>query len=214
MRIAIYDLDGTLLSGSTFTPFLIFAATRLAPWRLALLPVWVGLMIAHKLGLLDRTMLKHRGMRLMLGCPRPERLAEIAGVFARARLGRLYPGARRMLEQDARDGQVRVIATAAYSLYAELIADGLEVEHLVATCWSAEGVPSPNCYGPEKLKRVKAWLAEQGIDRTWAEVRVVSDSFADAPLLDWADEAWFVTVNARLAKRAEARGWRVVDFSR
>lgn len=214
MRIAIYDLDGTLLSGSTFTPFLVFAAGRLAPWRLGLLPVWAGLMIAHKLGLLDRTTLKHRGMRLMLGRPRAERVVEAAGAFARARLGRLYPGARRMLARDADEGRMQVIATAAYSLYAELIADGLGIEHLVATCWSAEGAPSPNCYGPEKLSRVEAWLAEQGIERAQAEVRFVSDSFADAPMLDWADEAWFVTANRRAAKRAEARGWRAVDFSR
>jgi phosphatidylglycerophosphatase C len=214
MRIAIYDLDDTLLAGSTFTPFLVFGAARLAPWRLALFPVWAALLIGHKLGAIDRTTLKRRGMRLMLGRPARARLEGVAAAFATARLQRLYPGARRMLDQDSADGITQVIATAAYSIYASLIASGLGIEHLVASCWTEEGAAGPNCYGPEKLARVQAWLIENGIDRAHAHIRFVSDSFADAPTLDWADEAWFVTVAARKARRAEARGWRVIDFSR
>lgn len=214
MRIAIYDLDGTLLSGSTFTPFLLEGATRLAPWRLLLLPVWVGLMIGHKLGFLDRTELKHRGMRLMLGRPDPARLANVALAFATARIGRARPGALRMIERDAAEGWVQAVATAAYGLYADAIARGLGVEHVIATHWLPRGGPLPNCHGPEKLARVTAWLSGQGIAREDAYVRFVSDSFADAPMLDWADEAWFVTANARAARRAHVRGWRPVDFSR
>ena len=65
MRIAIYDLDNTLTRRATFTPFLIFAARRIAPWRLALLPVWVAMMIGYRAGLYDRTTLKTGGMKLM-----------------------------------------------------------------------------------------------------------------------------------------------------
>ena len=34
MRIAIYDLDRTLTRRATFTPFLLFAARKVASWRL------------------------------------------------------------------------------------------------------------------------------------------------------------------------------------
>lgn len=214
MRIAIYDMDGTLLSGSTFTPFLTFGARRLAPARLALLPLWVGLMIGHKLGLIGRTALKHQGMRIMLGRSEPARLVDIAGAFARERVTRAYPGALRMIRQDAEDGWMQVVATAAYGLYAQQIARGLGIERVIATQWEPEGEPHSNCYGPEKLARVKAWLSDQGIDRAAAHIRFVSDSFADAPMLDWADEAWFVTANPRMARKARARGWQPVDFSR
>lgn len=212
--MTIYDLDGTLLSGSTFTPFLIFGARRLAPWRLLLLPVWIALMIGHKLGVIDRTTLKHRGMRLMLGRPQPETLARVARAFAEVRVARLHPGARRAMEADAREGRRVVIATAAYLLYAEHIARLLDVEEIIASHWAIEGEMQPNCYGPEKLARVQAWLAERGIARGELHLRFVSDSFADAPLLDWADESWFVTSRAGVARRAQARGWQPVDFSR
>ncbi|HLL31270.1 MAG TPA: HAD-IB family hydrolase, partial [Allosphingosinicella sp.] len=32
-RLAIYDMDRTITRRATYTPFLIHAATRLAPWR-------------------------------------------------------------------------------------------------------------------------------------------------------------------------------------
>ena len=37
-RLAIYDMDKTVTRRATFTPFLLHAARRLAPWRLLLLP--------------------------------------------------------------------------------------------------------------------------------------------------------------------------------
>jgi len=213
--MTIYDLDGTLLAGSTFTPFLIFGARRLAPWRLLLLPLWIAMMAGHKLGLIGRTALKHRGMRLMLGRPAPDRLAAVARAFAEKRVARLHPGARRAMEADRAEGRRIVIATAAYQLYAGHIASLLGVEEIIASQWAADGaIQPPNCYGPEKLARVQAWLAEQGVTRGGLDLRFVSDSFADAPLLDWADEAWFVTTSTPSARRARRRGWLPVDFSR
>lgn len=212
MKMTIYDLDGTLLARSTYTPFLLFAARRLAPWRLSLAPVWVVLMAAHKAGLIGRTALKHAGMRLLVGKPLPERLEAVAVQFAASRISDLQPGARAAMEHDRQEGRMVVIATAAYAFYARHIAIGLAVEHLVASEWQADGVRQLNCYGPEKLARVERWLVEQG--RGQVALRFYSDSFADAPLLDRADEAFFVTRNPRKAVLARARGWQVVDFSR
>ena len=44
--------------------------------------------------------------------------------------------------------------------------------------------------------------------------RFVSDSFADAPLLQEADDAVFVTQSCKKRKRAESLGWHVIDGSR
>lgn len=214
MRIAIYDLDRTLTRRSTFTPFLMFAAARIAPWRLLFAPLWLGLMIAHKLGLLDRTTLKRRGMVLMLGRPDSERLTAVAEDFAARRAGQLHPGAERALAADRRDECTIAIATAAFEFYARPIARHLGVEHVIATGWRRDGPAEPNCYGAEKLARVTAWLEEQGLERERTHVRFVSDSFSDAPLLDWADEAWLVTSSPGAGSRARARGWVPVDFSR
>ncbi len=214
MRIVIYDLDRTLTRTPTFTPFLAWAARRIAPWRLVLLPVWVAMMIGHKLGLSDRTTLKRRGMRLMLGKPDPARLGEVAAAFAESRVGKLHPGAERAMARDREDGCTLVIATAAYVLYAAPFGGLLGIGEVIGSPWDGGPVAGPNCYGAEKLVRVQAWFDTLGIERSAASIRAVSDSFSDAPLLDWADEAWFVTARAGEARRARARGWLPVDFSR
>ncbi|MEC7889414.1 MAG: HAD-IB family hydrolase, partial [Pseudomonadota bacterium] len=102
MRIAIYDLDNTLTRRATFTPFLIFAARRIAPWRLALLPVWVAMMIGYRAGLYDRTILKTAGMKLMVGKVRIATLQEVGREFADRRVADdgLMPATLALLEED------------------------------------------------------------------------------------------------------------------
>ena len=38
MKLAIYDMDRTVTIRGTYTPFLLFVAARMAPWRLLLAP--------------------------------------------------------------------------------------------------------------------------------------------------------------------------------
>ena len=65
-RIAIFDLDRTLTRRGTYSPFLIFAAKRLCPWRLAALP-WVMLgMIGYKCKILSRSRLKELMQRAIV----------------------------------------------------------------------------------------------------------------------------------------------------
>src|SRR3546814_5454791 len=58
LRVAIYDLDRTVLRTPTFTLFLLWAAWREAPWRLLLLPALAALMIGHALRLYGRDRFK------------------------------------------------------------------------------------------------------------------------------------------------------------
>jgi hypothetical protein len=37
-RLAIYDMDKTITRRATYTPFLVHACARLAPWRIVLSP--------------------------------------------------------------------------------------------------------------------------------------------------------------------------------
>lgn len=216
MRIAIYDLDKTLTRRATFTPFLAFAAFRTAPWRLLLLPLWVSLMLAYKAGLMDRTTLKRRGMRLMLADVPKDRLEQIGREFAARRMAAdgLMPGALRLLAEDRAAGARIAIATAAFEFYAVAFAEALDIDQVIATRWDGRSIPGGNCYGTTKKNRVMAWLSDQRIDPTAASLRFVSDSFADAPLLDIAQDPIFVTDSQHKSARAEARGWRAMDLSR
>ncbi|ANU08126.1 haloacid dehalogenase-like hydrolase [Paraurantiacibacter namhicola] len=210
MRIAIYDLDRTLTARATFTPFLLFAARRLAPLRLLLAPVWVLAMLYYKLGLCSRTALKAFGMRLMLGEHARGDLAGTAQAFSQAHIAR--GGWRqdiiRALEQDRAAGYRPIIATAAFEFYAAAFAKLLRIDTVIGTRWDGDGIPGGNCYGEEKLARVEAWLEGEGASLAAAETRFYSDSFADAPLLDRVKDPVFVTDSEGERERAAERGWR------
>lgn len=209
MKVAIYDLDKTLVRKATFTPFLAFAARRLAPWRLLFLPVWIGLMIGYRAKFYDRTTLKTMGMKLMLGRQELSQLEKVGHAFATRHISTAgwIPEVSALVEDDRRQGARLVIATAAFEFYARAFARMLDIDTVIATRWDGRQIPGGNCYGEEKRRRVLEALGDTGLDTS---LRFVSDSFADAPLLNEAQEAIFITSSARKANRAASRSWAVI----
>ena len=81
-QLAIYDMDRTITRRATYTPFLIHAALRLAPWRLVLLPLVPLSMLAYALRLIDRGRLKEINYALLIGRGvRPGRLEPVIDSF-------------------------------------------------------------------------------------------------------------------------------------
>ena len=213
MRIAIYDLDKTLTRRATFTPFLVFAARRIAPWRLVLLPIWAAMMLGYRAGLIDRTALKTGGMRLMFGRTDIADLERAGRQFAerRAQGDGFLPATLALLDEDRKSGSCIVIATAAFEFYARAFADLLQIDTVIGSQWDGRFMPGGNCYGETKLARVRDWAEQADISLEKASLRFVSDSFADTPLLDLADDPVFISSSAAKRVRAEALGWRVIS---
>lgn len=217
VRISVYDLDRTITSLPTWTPFLLHAARTMAPWRLALIPL-VGI---AALGHRDRDRRKQAMHRLMLGSAvDPDVATALAEDFAERLIrDHIRPGAHAQMAADRADGRRIVIATAAHAFYARAIADRLGVADLVATRADRDAagditprLNGPNCYGMAKQAMLERWLADAGIDRASAHIRVHSDHVSDVPSFEWADEPVAVNPHARLRKLAAARGWPVVDW--
>jgi len=220
-KIAIYDLDRTILKTPTFTAFLIFAARRRGRSLIWRAPVWIGALIGYKLRLYARKPLKQFGIALFIGrWTEQSAMDELARQFAADVVpADVQPGAAQAIAQDRASGYRLVIATAAPEFYVRQIAERLSFDDYLATRHICDDgrighrIDGENCYGAEKLRRVKAWLEQQDADRAACEIIAYSDHISDAPLLDWADTAMCITSKAGLAAEAEKRGWRVADFA-
>lgn len=220
-RLAIYDLDKTITRAPTWTRFLVhYAATR-APWRLALLPVVALVALAYPLRLIDRAQLKQATHRLLIGARvAPARLAQAAASFARAEYATgMFPAALAQIAADRAAGYRIVIATASHRFYVAAIAALLGADAVIATEAQREAsggvthrLAGENCYGAAKRDRVGAWLASEGLSRTGVHIRFYSDHISDAPLLEWADEAFAINPGRALRDLAKARGWTALDW--
>ena len=218
-NLAIYDMDRTVTRRATYTPFLLYCAMRLEPWRLVLLPLVALSMLAYVAKLIDRGRLKEINHRLLLGGQRsPAVLKPLVDGFAQRTLANnVRPGARTAIARDKAEGRRVVMATASYRLYASAIADALGFDDCIGTN-SVIGldarvhakIDGENCYGPAKLRMIETWLITERLER--AEVRFYSDHASDAPVFEWADEPVAVNPHDRLKRMASARGWPVEDW--
>lgn len=219
--IAIYDMDRTITRTGTYTPFLIHAALRIAPWRLVFVPAVVVVMLGYALKLMTRARLKEINQRLLLG-PHilPADLKRVRASFAELVMRtNVLPGALRQIAEDRAAGRRLVLATASYRLYVEAIAERLGFDDVIATnsilgldARVTARIDGENCYGPAKLRMIQAWFAAQGIAREGTRVRFYSDHASDAPVMEWADEPFAANPSRKMRRLAEARGWPVVDW--
>ncbi len=115
VRLAIYDLDRTITALPTWTPFLLYAARTVAPWRLLLAPVVVVAMLGYRLGVMSRGTLKRVMHGLLVGALSPARAERVAQGFAdRVVAHHVYDEARVRIARDRAEGYRIVVATAAH----------------------------------------------------------------------------------------------------
>ncbi|KAK0336374.1 hypothetical protein LTR94_008888 [Friedmanniomyces endolithicus] len=205
-RLAIYDMDRTVTFSGTYTGFLIHVAAHMAPWRLIFLPLIPFVMLAYVVKLISRQTLKETNQWLMIG--------------GRADRAKLQPHIESYADKDRAAGYRLVLATASYRLYVEAIARRLGFDTVIATDHVGQDLPyvrakisGENCYDTGKLRMIKAWMAAEAIDRSQAHIRAYSDHVSDAPMLEFADEAFASNPHPPLAKLAAERGWTRVDWS-
>ena len=221
--LAIYDMDRTITRRATYTPFLIHAALRLAPWRLALAPAAIVATLAYGLRLIDRAKLKEVNYRLLVGRGRPaSELDPVIQSFADRQVAtNIMPGARAMIAADRAAGRRLVMATASYRIYAAAIAERLGFRDVIATetQLDAKGriiarIEGDNCYGDAKLAMIQAWLEREGLTREAVHIRFYSDHVSDSVVHHWSDEAFATNAHRRLIRVAKAEGWEVLDWRR
>jgi HAD superfamily hydrolase (TIGR01490 family) len=128
----------------------------------------------------------------------------------------MLPAAARLLEQHRRDGAVLLIITATNRFVTTPIAQRLGVDELLATepefrdgRYTGE-VIDPPCFRDGKVTRLEQWLHEQGLNL--AQSWFYSDSHNDLPLLELVNHPVAVDPDDTLRQHADMRGWPVISL--
>ena len=221
MRLALFDLDNTLLAGDSdyeWGQFLVdhgvldrdvYEAQNRAYYEQYV----AGTLDIHEyLGFALRPLAEH-------AAPDLERWH---AQFMRLRiLPMITPAARALVHRHVEAGELCAIVTATNSFVTAPIAREFGVKHLVATeAEMRDGrftgrVAGTACFREGKVKRLKEWLDGLGHELDdFAESVFYSDSHNDLPLLERVTRPIAVDPDEALAAEAARRGWAVMSLRR
>ncbi len=219
MKLALFDLDNTLLAGDSDYEWGQFLIERGVLARDEYEAQNARYFEQYKAGTLD--IHEYLGFALgPLAAHTPQELERWRAEFMRTRiLPMVAPRARDLVARHQAAGDLCAVVTATNSFVTAPIAREFGVPHLVATePETAAGrftgrVAGTPCFREGKIRRVDEWLAALG--RRLGEFEdsaFYSDSHNDLPLLERVRRPVAVDPDAQLAAEAARRGWPMISL--
>ncbi|HEX8979337.1 MAG TPA: HAD family hydrolase [Parasulfuritortus sp.] len=217
MRLALFDLDNTLLAGDSDFEWAQFLIEKGVLDREVYEARNQAFYDQYKAGTLDIHEFLDFQLKPLARHSRSQLDAWHAEYMQRRILPMVAAGTPELLRRHA--GDVQVIITATNSFVTAPIARHLGVAHLIATepeqvdgefTGRVSGLPS---FKDGKVTRLEQWLAQQG--ESWGSVTeswFYSDSLNDLPLLSRVHHPVAVDPDATLQSHAEAHGWPVISL--
>jgi len=219
VKLALFDLDNTLLAGDSDYEWGQFLVDHGVLAREDYEAQNARFFEQYKAGTLD--IHEYLGFALRpLAAHAPEALARWHAEFMRERiLPMITPRARQLVARHVAAGELCAIVTATNSFVTAPIAREFRVPHLLATepqtvagrfTGRVAGVP---CFREGKIARVEAWLGSLGQRLDALEDSCFySDSHNDLPLLERVRRPVAVDPDAPLAAEAARRDWPVISL--
>lgn len=217
MKLALFDLDNTLLAGDSDFEWAQFLIDRGVLDREVYEARNQDFYDQYKAGTLDIREFLDFQLKPLSRHPRKVLDAWHAD-YMKQRIAPMIRDSARALVARHRD-EVRVIITATNSFVTAPIARAFGIEHLIATEPEVRngeytgGVSGTPCFREGKVERLEAWLAERGENiKSVLKSTFYSDSHNDLPLLEQVGHPVAVDPDAALRAHAESRGWPVISL--
>jgi HAD superfamily hydrolase (TIGR01490 family) len=216
MKLALFDLDNTLLDGDSdhaWATFLIEEGV-LHPEEYHAKNIWFA--ERYKDGTLDIHEFLDFQLAPIARRPRAQLDAWHQQFMQRKIRPLIHARTPQLLAEH--DGALKALVTATNRFITAPIAAELGIAHLIATdieevegefTGKPRGTPS---FREGKITRVNEWLAAQGARLADYESWFYSDSLNDLPLLELVDHPVAVDPDPTLRAKAEERGWEVISL--
>lgn len=215
-KIVVFDLDGTITRRDTYIPFLMGLALR-KPWillRLAGLPFAVCM---HFASVRDNTWLKKKFLKaFMRGMDKSQFESWVEAFSDQIVSSEVRKAAWEEIEKHKSQHACVLLVSASLDIYVNRIGEKLGVHATLCTEveWDAKGrltgdLKTENCYGEEKILRLKSWLQTHG----GSKVDIAySDHHSDIPLLNYAGTGVAVSPSKKLADIIHSKQIKLVHW--
>lgn len=219
MKLCLFDLDNTLLSGDSDYAWAQFLIEQGVLDGAVYEEANDAFYAAYKAGTLNIHEFLAFQLRPLSQYPRAQ-LDTWHAQFMENKIRPMISGAaRRLVRGHLTDGDLCVIITATNSFVTTPIAHELKIPHLIATepeivdgafTGKTLGIP---CFREGKITRLDAWLEEYGtplgaFEKSW----FYSDSLNDLPLLQRVTHPVAVDPDDTLRRIAGERGWPILSL--
>lgn len=219
MRLALFDLDHTLLSGDSDYEWTQYLVSKGILDRTTYEARNNEFYEQYKAGTMDIHEFLDFQLQSLADNPRAD-LEQWHADFMETQIRpRLNQKARELVKRHLDQGDICAMVTATNSFVTGPIARELGIPHLIATIPAQEngqftgkprGLPS---FREGKIARVEAWLESMGLwwnnfERSW----FYSDSLNDLPLLQRVTDPVVVDPDATLRAHAENAGWPILNI--
>ncbi len=216
MRLAIFDLDNTLIAGDSDYAWGEFLVERGIVDPVVYKEANDRFYADYQSGQLDIRAYLAFALE-PLSRFTPEQLEELHHAFMQAKVDPIMlPAARALLDKHRAAGDFLLIITATNLFVTGPIAKRLGVDHILASepeqidnryTGRISGTP---CFQEGKVTRLHAWLQESGYELDGSYF--YSDSHNDLPLLELVDHPVAVDADDILTRHAKAKGWPVITL--
>lgn len=221
MKLALFDLDNTLLDGDSDYEWAQFLIAQGVVDPLSQAEANTRFYADYQAGTLDIEAFLDFQLAPLARTDRKTLDAWHREFMQTHILTRISDTARKLLRQHRESGHLCAIVTATNSFVTGPIAAILDIPHLVATVpacdavtgeftGKASGTPA---FREGKVERVEAWLASLGywwgsFSQSW----FYSDSHNDLPLLYKVTHPVAVKPDDTLRTLAQTNAWTIIDF--
>lgn len=215
VRLAVFDVDHTVVNGTTALWFGYYLARRgQLPWSTLIRgAVWAT---QHRAGMIDTETVFQSSAKAFGGMSMALIEEMTKESFERYVRPRIYADAREIVTRcEARGIATLLLSASGYQMVqevgrelgiADLIGNHLEVEDGMAT----GRLLRPYAYGIGKLRFLEEFIAARSI--SLGECAGFADSYSDAPLLRAMGFPHAVNADRRLRREARTRSWSILDL--
>ncbi|MDN5882911.1 MAG: HAD-IB family hydrolase [Nitrosospira sp.] len=219
MKLALFDLDNTLLAGDSDFEWAQFLIEQRVLDREVYEARNVEFYEQYKAGTLDIHEFLDFQLKPLSRHPRSQLDAWHSEFMEKRILPLIAPGARELINKHRLGDDLCVIITATNRFVTAPIAQALGIDNLIATepeqkggefTGQVSGLPS---FREGKIARLESWLDERNL--TWLsflESWFYSDSLNDLPLLKKVTHPVAVDPDATLKGYAQKNAWPIISL--
>jgi len=191
MKLALFDFDGTITTHDSYREFLLFSfgkmrfitgILRVSPW-----------LLAYLLRLVSNQTAKEKVTEVFFAGMSRADFDKHASAFVKQKLNSMIrPAAMKKILWHMQQKHRIIVVSASFSDFLKFWCEQHQLE-LISTNLEEDGgvltgrFATPNCYGPEKVKRLKEHLQLDQYETIYA----YGDSRGDREMLEIAHEKGF-----------------------